>query len=138
MEREVRGGRREESKGCNEGRSTARRGLLGESRGRMRRRELIKDGATEWDGNRSGLLWSAAALNVGGAGKVWSRKSAGNDEARDTVGSVDGVLDSMFYGLHGGYIWVRKLIKPLAGNWQPDGDVKPQERGPVMVQVSSW
>lgn len=38
---------------------TARRGLLGESREKMRRIGLIKDGAGAWDGNRSGLLWSA-------------------------------------------------------------------------------
>lgn len=49
-----------------------------------------------------------------------------------------GVLDSMFYALHGGYIWVSK-----AGQATSRNHVAGQQRqtmtidqGPVMVQVS--
>ena len=71
----------------------------------MRRIELIKDGANQWDGNRSGLPWSAPDAKTALKAGV-GRKSVGNDGARDTLGSVDGGLVSMLHTLHGGYIWV--------------------------------
>jgi hypothetical protein len=68
----------------------------------------------QWDGNRSGLLWSAPGARRHSR-RAWIEIRLEMMEHETLWGLFDGGSVSMLHALHGGYIWVQGKVEPLAG-----------------------